>query len=264
MIHVVVRWWRTNITTFALWLVGISALVALYVPLYRRYEKEGLFGTAALPDGVSDILGLHELGTPAGFLGATLLGPVGLLVMIAAGITLGAGALAGTEERGLLDTTLTRGVSRFWVYVGRAFGAGGAVVALGTVFTVLLSGAVWIIGLPLGLGATLAAGSALTLLALFHGSLAFALGAAVGHSGFARVTATLVALAGFAARALGTGWAWLSPFQWAMGEDPLTHGLHPVGLLVLALATTIAMVAGQLAFLGRDLNRWRVDSLGRP
>jgi ABC-2 type transport system permease protein len=264
MTTVTVRRLRVTFGSWLIWLLGLAALAAVYVPLYRRYEAEGLFRAGPLPDGVSDVLGLANLGTPTGFLGATILGPLGLLVLVSAAITYGAGAVAGDEERGYLDLTVSRGVPRFWVYVGKALASGVSVVSLGAAFTALVGWAVRAIDLPIVLTNVVATGLALTLLAILHASIALAVGAATGRGGLAKVVAGTIAIAGFVVWALETSGARYSPYTWLLGGRPLETGVPWLGVLLTLAASLAAWFLGLVAFLSRDIGRWRVDSTSRP
>ncbi len=264
MIAVAGRWLRVHLSTLILWLVGLAALAAVYVPLYQRYEAEGLFTTAPVPDGLSNTLGLERLGTPTGFLGATIFGPLGLLLLVAAGITLAAGAIAGEEERGVLDLTVSRGVSRFWVYVGRALACLLAVIGLGVWFTAMVAVAVQVIRLPIPTSRLVAAGVALTMLALLFATIAYAVGAATGRGGLARVVASTIAVGTFVMEALGTRGVAASPFHWLLAEPPLDGGLRLAPVALTLLVCVLVSVGGLVGFLARDLGRWRLDEPVRP
>ena len=97
---------------------------------------------------------------------------------------------------------------------------------------------------------------AVFLLALAHGALALAIGAATGKRTTAVGVAAAVAVAGYFLNGLGqvvdalAPWRVLSPFDWA--GEPLRNGLD-AGAIVLAVAIVAAACAAVPLFNRRDI-----------
>jgi len=49
------------------------------------------------------------------------------------------------------------------------------------------------------------------------------------------------------------GWAWLSPWDWALGADPLVNAAEPTRYLALAAWTAVLLAVGAPAFARRDI-----------
>jgi ABC-2 type transport system permease protein len=243
------------------WAVGIGAVGVMYAAFYPSFNNpEMQQALKAYPKGLLDAMGMTDIATAAGYLGSTsfgLLGPALIIVMAAA---LGSGAVAGDEDSGRLDLVLAHPVSRWSVALQRF----AALVAAMVIVSVVLGVALIAVSAPAQLGdigaANLLATSVhLAVLGIFFGALALGMGAATGSRGGVYGLVAVVAVVGYFGNNLGqriTGLGWLhdvSPFRFYSGGAPLTHGLQPGDLGILAAAAAILVVLGTLAFDRRDL-----------
>jgi ABC-2 type transport system permease protein len=243
------------------WAVGIGAVGVLYAAFYPSFNNPDMQeAIKAYPKGLLEAMGMTDIGTAAGYLGSTsfgLLGPALIIVMAAA---LGGGAIAGDEDSGRLDLTLAHPVSR-WSLALQRFGA--LVVAM-LLVSIVLGVALIAVSGPAQLGdigpANLLATSVhLAALGTFFGALAFGAGAATGSRGPVYGLVAVVAVVGYFGNNLGqriTGLGWLhdvSPFRLYANGAPLSHGLQPLDLALLAAAAIVLVVLGTLAFDRRDL-----------
>jgi ABC-2 type transport system permease protein len=175
-------------------------------------------------------------------------------------ISAGSGAIAGEEDRGGLEVTLSAPVSRV-----RVFGERFAALAAGVAIVVIAAGAaLWVfsalLGMGLALGAIASAAAALGIFGLFAGAVAIAAGAATGSAAVARGLAALVVVASYLINALAQVTSALrparpiSPYYLVLGNEPLAHGLRLIGAVSVLAAVAAIAVAGCILFVRRDLN----------
>jgi ABC-2 type transport system permease protein len=175
-------------------------------------------------------------------------------------ITAGSAAIAGEEDRGGLEVTLSAPVSR-----ARVFGQRLAALAVGIVTLMIVAGAaLWIfsalLNMGLGLGAIASAAAALGIFGLFTGSVAIAVGGATGSAAAARGVAALAAVASYLINALAQVTSALgparpiSPYYLVLGNEPLTHGLRLTGAVFVLAAVAAIAAAGGILFSRRDLS----------
>ena len=130
-------------------------------------------------------------------------------------------------------------------------------VELVAVLTVVSLALVALLDMEVATDGVVAGSTALLLLVLAHGAIAFAVGAATGRRTMALGAAAGLAVTGFMLDAIGPAvdLAWMStisPFSWALASDPVGTGFD-LGVLRLAVLAVLAMGAGLVAFERRDL-----------
>ena len=239
------------------WALGVAALVGLTVATYPAVRDAPGLDDLALPEGVADAFGLQDLTSPAGYLRSQLYGA--FLPALLTGLGVAAGArLAREEEAGRLDLVLAGPVRRRSVVLARAASAGGVVGATGAVSTLLvLAGA--LVGLDLPVGDVVATGVAVTLLGAWHAALALAVAAATGRRVLALAASGGVAAGGFVVDSLFPlvdrlePLQQVSPWDWALGNDPLTDGLDPSGSALLLVTGAVLLAAAVATVDRRDL-----------
>lgn len=254
---------RLSTLWWGLGLVGFAALLAAAYPTVRgNTALDRTF--AGLPPGVQAALGLdpsNALTSPVGYLNSQYFANVLPALFLVFAINLAAWSIAGDEAAGTLELLLANPVSRTRAAVERAL-ALAALLAVLTVVSVatlvLLAPAV---GLDRGLGAdrVLAATVATALLALTFAALAFAVGAATGSRSLALAVAAALAVGDFVIEGLAAQVSALrplraaSPWHWALGSDPLQHGLSWDAWLLPLLVSVALLALGTAAFARRDL-----------
>lgn len=242
------RWRSTFGWGLGLVLIGVMQL-AVYPSVATSSEGMQAF-VDQWPEALQEAFGLDAYTTGAGFLNAEMFSMMVPLVLIAIATTAAAAATAGEEERGTADLLLSLPVSR-----GRVL---AAKVLAGLVAVFLVAGACWLalaVGAPLvdldiSLG-NLSSGMLMTtLLALFFGAVTLLIAAATGKRAVALGVGVGLALAAFLLNALAPLADWLepwqdaSPFQWALGGEPLINGVDwPMALLLLGLSVLLAVLA---------------------
>lgn len=96
------------------WTVGVTAVQALYLPLYPSLggsdQLQGLID--ALPKELVDTLGYDQISSGAGYTQSTFYGLMGFLLLTIAAVSWGSAALAGAEESGRAELDLAHGIGR--------------------------------------------------------------------------------------------------------------------------------------------------------
>ena len=250
--------------TLAIWAAAFAGLIALYAVIWPSVRGNtswrNLFDT--LPPTYRALFtasGSIDLSTAGGYLGVELMGFMGPALIAVYAITAGSAAIAGEEDRGGLEVTLSAPVSRVQLF-GQRFTAlliGIAALMLTTAAALWIFSAV--LGMRLGLGAIASAAAALGIFGLFAGAVAIAVGAATGRPAAARGVAALVAVASYLINALAQVTSALrparplSPYYLLLGNEPLAHGLRLVGAVSVLAAVTAIAAAGVILFTRRDL-----------
>jgi len=251
--------------TLAIWSAAFAGLIALYAVIWPSVRGNtswrNLFDT--LPQTYRALFtasGTIDLSTAGGYLGVELMGFMGPALIAVYAISAGTAAIAGEEDRGGLEVTLSAPVSR-----ARVFGQRFAALAAGIAILMIATGAaLWVfsalLDMGLGLGAIASAAAALGIFGLFAGAVAIAVGAATGSPAIARGVAALVAVASYLINALAQVTSALrparpiSPYYLVLGNEPLAHGLWLTGAVSVLAAVTVIAAAGGILFARRDLS----------
>lgn len=251
---------REQRRSLLLWSLALAGVTALYIGVYPALGAEGQMQEMIdnLPEAMINAFGYDQIGTPGGYLGSTVYGLLGPVLLLTFAIGTGARLIAGQEEDGVLELEFAAPVSRRRLYLER-LGALWlditALVAVVTVMTFLLVG-------PLDMdvaAVNILAGSAgLLLLVLGTGTVALAVGAVTGRRAVALAAAAGLAVVAYMLNAIGptveVGWMTaISPFAWFLENDPLQEGFDVRGLLLLATIPVVAGIGGLVAFRRRDL-----------
>ena len=250
--------------TLVTWAAAFAALIALYAVIWPSVRGNtswrNLFDTLpATYRALFTASGTIDLSTAGGYLGVELMGFMGPALIAVYAITTGAAAIAGEEDRGGLEVTLSAPVSRAQVFTQRL-----AALVAGILTLMIATGAtLWIfsalLGMDLGLGAIASAAAALGILGTFAGTTALSAGAATGSAAAARGLAALVTVASYLINALAQVTPALrparpvSPYYLVLGNEPLAHGLRPTGALAVLGVTAVLAAAGGILFARRDL-----------
>jgi beta-exotoxin I transport system permease protein len=256
---------RVSRRRLAIWAGSFAGLIALYAVIWPSVRGNtswrSLFDTLpATYRALFTASGSIDLSTPGGYLGIELMGFMGPALIAVYAITAGAAAIAGEEDLGGLEVTLSAPVSRARVFAQRCVALVIGIVAL----MAAIGAALWIFSALLGMGLSLhvivSGAAALGLFGLFTGAVAIAVGAATGSAAMARGLAALAAVVSYLVNALAQITSVLrparpvSPYYLVLGNEPLAHGLRLIGAAsVLGIAIVLA-VAGGILFARRDLS----------
>lgn len=255
------KWLWDNRRWLVIWGVAIAGVGGFYAAFWPTIDNPAMRDALAnYPKALLDALNFNDIATPAGYLNASVYGlVVGVLVIVFA-VQAGTKLIAGEEELGRLDLVLSYPVSRSKLALHR-FGAFLA-AALGVsllLWLVLLaeSGPARLEGISVGGFAAMHLH--LFLFATLFGALAFGVGAATGHRGWAIGAGSAVAVLGFAANGVlsqidGLGWTRdLSPFQWLNGGSPLQNGVQTWNTVTMAGLTVLFVGVGLWGLNRRDI-----------
>ncbi len=242
------------------WSLGLVAVCLVYLPLYPSMAGPELTSIMEqIPDALLVAMGMDGPLDGIGYTHASIYGLIGTLLLLIAVLGWGARAVAGDEESGALEVTLSYPVTRRQVVLERAAGLAllaGVVAAALTVTIVALSGPA---ELGIAPGNAVAAGVAFWALGGAIGMVALAAGALSGRRSVALGVGAGFAVAAYLASTVGSqlpdlGWLTdVSPLEWAFGADPLRNGFDLAGLALLLALAVVALCVGVWGFSRRDV-----------
>jgi ABC-2 type transport system permease protein len=211
--------------------------------------------TKNMPESLKAFVGSN---VPGGYVVGetfTLIAPIAL---VAYAVIAGASAVAGEERDGTMSMLAAQPVTRTRVLLAKAGALGLSLVAVTALFWAGMALADLAYGSQLTAGGLAAGTIHLLFLGLAFAAIALALGAATGRPEIASSAAGGIAVAAYLTNAMlplaGLGrWAELSPWYYALGSDPLRHGIDFAHLGVLTGLGAVAVVVAVLTFRRRDL-----------
>jgi len=248
------------------WCVGLCGGVLLSIAFYPAIKAQGdvLDKTLKnLPKGLRAMAGAEgvvSLSSPPGFLHSQVFAqmlPIALLVLA---IAVGARAIAGAEDDGTLELTLSNPVTRRRVAVERYFAAVATVLIVALASTIVLVGLAPVFQLREGLPIANLVGAcgAVACLAILHATIAFAVGAIMGGRGMAIAIGSAVAAGGFIVFGLVSGGVleplrFVTPWWWYLSRNILARGLAPEAIVMPLAVSGVLFAIGVKRFEGRDL-----------
>jgi ABC-2 type transport system permease protein len=241
-------------------LAAASGLVCVALLVGALFPALGSsIGDVDLPKGVGDLLGGGQFSTISGWLRTEIASVYGPLVFAGVAIVAAAATTAGEEEGRILGVVLAHPVPRSTLLLAKAAAVAVEVGVLTVACFAGLLGAVALAGGGVGAGDLAALALHLGFFGLVTGALALAAAAASGRRALAAgvaagVTVLMFLVNGFAPAVGGLDWLkYVTTFHWYEGSDPITTGVHPADLAVLAAATAVLLAAALAGFARRDL-----------
>jgi ABC-2 type transport system permease protein len=272
------RWLRDRLLSTAVWTLGIVIIVVATAAFYPSLSGSSGTGMDLSGAGMSSLLGLGpgiDPTSPLGYLWIGLYANVYPWMLMALGVVLGVGAIAGDEDTGALEYLMASPVTRTTVTLARF---AGMVTTLAVV--ALLSGLSLVICLPVfdldesvtrtaadGTKTTSPGATAVDVLngtiasfaiGLGLAGVAFLLGAATGRKALALGVASGLGIGGYVLYTLSNETAsletltWLSPWRWYVADAMLVKGLT-WNVVLPCITATVGLLVGWWAFLRRDL-----------
>jgi ABC-2 type transport system permease protein len=181
------------------------------------------------------------------------------LMFAAAGVMFANSATAAEEDAGRLELFVAQPVSRRSVMFGRSLAVAAWIATLAAIVLAsqLLSNVAF--DLEIGIDRIVSTVMLCGLLGGFFAGLAIAVAGLVGRPGPVLAVGLGLAIVGYLVEALFPlsnileSWARLSPWEWALGGDPLVNDAEPWRFAALTLPALALVAVGVLAFDRRDL-----------
>lgn len=250
--------------SFAWWALGLAAYVALIASVYPTVRDNPELNelVESYPEALKAFVafgGQFDFTSAAGYLGSELFSFMMPAIFLVASIGHGAGTIAGEEERGTLDLLLAAPVSRARIALEKLGAMCAELVGLGAVLWLALWVGARIFSMEVSGAHLAAATTALVILALAYGAIAFMLAAGTGRRTLAIGATVALAVAAYLVNGLASLVGALEPIQRATpfyhyaAADPLRHGLDTWHTLFLVAVGVVAAAAGVILFDRRDV-----------
>ncbi|HLE59451.1 MAG TPA: ABC transporter permease subunit [Candidatus Limnocylindria bacterium] len=244
------------------WALSIGSLVVMTVAFWPAFRGETALDDVlkTLPPALIDAFGLADFGTPAGFLRGNLYAVLVPLMLAVAGVMLANGQLSAEEDAGRLELYLAQPVTRTAIFLGRAGAVliWLAVIGAGIFAVQVVADAAF--DLSIATDRVVATIVLCGLLGALHAGLVAFVAGITARPALALGIGMGVAVAGYVVMALFpisevlAPYRHISPWDWALGSDPLVHGADLWRYVVLAVPTLLLIAAGSLAFNRRDIS----------
>lgn len=238
-----------------IWAGALLALVLSVLSVWPSLNESG--GLDAIADGLSPellaALGLEDFGSPVGYLNGNLYAMLLPLLLGALAIMLTNALTAGDEDAGRLELLLALPVSRAAVYLARILAVTVVLAAISLLLGVTLALSAPAFDMELDPGGIIGVTLAMFLLAVLHGAFAFALAGLGLRGGAVLGTSFALLVLGYLVHALMplvadfADFADASPWEWALGNNPLADGLNGAGALALTGCAVALIVTGLVA-----------------
>ncbi len=169
------------------------------------------------------------------------------------------GQTASDEDAGRMEAYLAQPVSRAGIFLGRVAGVIGWLAIIGLVLVAAQLAANAAFGVQIGTDRILATVTLCVLLGLFHAAVAAFVAGWTGRPGLVLGVGMALAVAGYVAMALFPisevlePWRHASPWDWALGGDPLTGDGELWRYVVLAVPSIVLIALGTWLFGQRDV-----------
>ncbi|MGH2457121.1 MAG: ABC transporter permease subunit [Candidatus Limnocylindria bacterium] len=244
------------------WGISLAILIVLTVAFWPSFRDQPELSdiVAGMPEPLIEAFGLADFNSPEGFLRGNLYAVLVPLLLAVAGVLLMNGQTASEEDSGRMESYLAQPVTRGGVFVGRALGVGLWLVVIGLFMlgAQLASNAAF--DLEIGTDRIIATVALCVLLGAFHAGLAMLVAGATGRPGLVLAVGLAVAVAGYVAIALFPisdvlePWRHASPWDWALGGDPLGSPTEWWRYAALGAPAVALAAAGTWAFGRRDVS----------
>ncbi|MGH8914189.1 MAG: ABC transporter permease subunit [Acidimicrobiia bacterium] len=243
------------------WGLSLAALIILTVAFYPSFRDEPELGDLidGMPDALISAFGLADFGTPEGFLRGNLYAVLMPLLLAVAGVLLMNGQTAADEDAGRMEPYLAQPVSRVAVFSGRMAGVGLWLLVIGVVVVIAQVAGDAMFGLEIDTGRVIATVVLCVLLGALYAGIAALVAGWTGRPGVALGVGVALAVAGYVAIALFpisevlAPWRHVSPWDWALGADPLTTDTEPWRYLAVGVPAVVLGGIGAWLFSRRDI-----------
>lgn len=243
------------------WGLSLAVLIVLTVAFWPPFRDEPNLSDlmAGIPEPMVEAFGLADFGTPAGFLRGNLYAVLVPLLLAVAGVLLMNGQTASDEDSGRMEPYLAQPVTRRAIFLGRAAGVGIWLVVIGVLVLAAQLAGDEFFGLEIGLDRVVPTIVLCVLLGVLHGGIAALVAGLTGRPGLVLGVGMALAVAGYVAIALFpisdvlAPWRHASPWDWALGGDPLANATEAWRYVALGVPALALVGAGTWAFGRRDI-----------
>lgn len=249
--------WRAGLAWAFVFALFIVATVAFW-PAFR--------GSTALDDALKVIptqflqaFGLQDFASPAGYLRGGLYDVLIPLMFGAAGALFANSAISAEEDAGRLELFVAQPVTRMAFMTGRAISTCLWLVVLTLVVLVSQVGSDILFDLQIGASQIVSTILLSGLVGLFSAAIAIAVAGITARPGLVLAVSIGVALFGYIVSALFPlsdllkPWVGISPWNWALGGDPLVNGGELWRYAALVVPSILLALVGIAAFNRRDV-----------
>ncbi len=213
------------------------------------------------PEALLALFGGGDMSTPEGWYQIETFGMMAPIAVMVVTVAIGAGALAGEEERRTMGLLLANPVKRSTIVLQKvvAMTLYGGVVGVATFAGVAIGSLLG--GLGMNMGNIAATSFLATLVGVTFGALSLALSAATGRVKVAIYGSVGIALVLYVLNAFlpfndtFAGYARWSPFYYYLSSNPLVNGMHWGHGAVLTALTLGLVLSAVVLFERRDLRQ---------
>lgn len=247
------------------WSTGIVLTIVLSIAFWPSMEGQADEMNEMIEEMPESLRALFGMGegidpfSPIGYLSAQVYALTLPVLLLIAGIGL-AGALAGDEERGLLEVTWTLPIRRWQVVLERWLAVMALTTALAAVTFVSTLASTRAVGLEVGVGSLVWATFGALALTWAVSAVCLAAGARTGRRGLAISVASTIAVASYLVTSLADARIGffetldvVSVFTYYDVVDTLVSGTPSWSLLVLLGAAAVMVALALRSIEGRDL-----------
>ena len=253
---------RDQRRSYIWWVIGLVALTVLTILFYPSIKDSPDFNEL-LGDEDSIIRAfvgdLDDLTSEEGYLNSQLYFLMVPVLFLIFSISAGSGAVAGEEERGILDLLFSHPVRRSTVVLQKF--AAIIVSVLGLAVVLWITVVIGALAVDMDVSAVKIAEVTMSaaLLGSLFGAIGLAIGSATGKRGVTIGISGAVAVLSYfinafrpVADAIEPA-RFVTPFYYYIDADPLSNGLDPIHATVLVAATAVLSLVAVVTFERRDI-----------
>ena len=249
--------WRSGLG----WALAFVFLIVSTIAFWPAFKDTSAMSDLLkqVPPAMLQAFGMEDFNTAAGYLRGGLYEIIVPLMFAAAGVMLVSAATAGDEDGGRLEVLLAQPVTRQALFMGRAIAVTGWLVVLAAVVLVSQVASDAVFDLVIAGDRVIATIVLCTLLGTFHAGFALAIAGLTARPSLVLSLGLGLALVGYVVAGLFplsdvlAAWSGISPWDWALGGDPLVHATEGWRYAALAIPSVVLAALGVIAFTRRDV-----------